>query len=431
VAATIPCQLESTCAPSEFSSNGRLPPDNALSDYSDIVLLDLKEPVALHLGAATLVEKPWDASTRMIFLVHWPDGKDAGIGIGRASKIRNYTRRWAHDVPSQGGSSGGGCFDLEFRLIGLHQGRWDNVRRLVPLDGMLERLREEVANDVAPPILWSLSGTLSGQLVMGRDGFFKALPEIHQGRSAKGLRVKRFDAEADLSGIPFTYLLLERMLARLPAPPQLLRISFETVVSDLPAEIVKRARLLGIEVADTPAEQGVAPDQTAPEAVESDRGRRVAQHLDTAAAADSRVLWIFIEHPSALFSEPVRYALEAFIDQALRLPSLRLLVAGYEAVALPGTEFNTIAEARQSSTPGFLTEYTGGFERQDLINLLTRAAQDLRLDVPANWAPGAAAGLLAGCQARLGRYPQENVADVVEKARVVLQGLPGLKDGSA
>lgn len=422
IEADFPPLLQYPCARCEFTSGGLPKTDNDLEDRHDVALLTLKRPAALHLGAALLPEEAPAFRSRAVYLVHYPKGKDVGVGTGPVRKIARFGRRWAHTIQADAGSSGGGCFDTRFRLIGIHQGRLDVQRRLVPVTEFLARLRKEVANDIAPTTIWSLDGRIDGQLVLGRDDFFIALAEAGKSAtSVRGIKVKRTDAAGDLSGIPFTFALIEQVLCRPATPPFLVRISFDAAVGDLPGEILRRARLSGLDTGELLTQDGVAPGETAPEAVEADRGRRAATLVNSAAAAADRLAWIFIEHPSVIFTETPRYALEAFIDQALRLPNLRLVVAGFEAVALPGTEFQTLEAAGRSPTPGFLVDYLRGFSRQDVVNLVDRALAELHIETGPGWSAGVTTAAVAGVPRELGRYARAHVQTVVERVRESLR----------
>jgi hypothetical protein len=58
-------------------------------------------------------------------------------------------------------------------------------------------------------------------------------------------------------------------------------------------------------------------------------------------------------------------------------PHLRLVVAGFETVPLPGQEFPAPSAAVDTGPPGLVVEYLGGFTRSDVLNFLTRASEDL------------------------------------------------------
>ncbi|HEY0116383.1 MAG TPA: hypothetical protein VGB54_11730, partial [Allosphingosinicella sp.] len=109
------------------------------------------------------------------------------------------------------------------------------------------------------------------------------------------------------------------------------------------------------------------------EAVGADRGRRVAAELDRRAGALGIQLWVFIDHPAISFGDDPRAILDGFIDQALRLPRLRLVVAGYEAVTLPGVEFDE--QPAGDGPAGLITDIIAGFAEGDVRLFLHDAAE--------------------------------------------------------
>jgi hypothetical protein len=78
--------------------------------------------------------------------------------------------------------------------------------------------------------------------------------------------------------------------------------------------------------------------------------------------------------PSITFGDAARSTLEAFIDAVLHLDHLRLAIAGYEAVALPGQDFFDEPPETAIGDPGLMTEMLTGFRRSDVRHLLMQAA---------------------------------------------------------
>ena len=85
------------------------------------------------------------------------------------------------------------------------------------------------------------------------------------------------------------------------------------------------------------------------------------------------MLWLFIDNPAIAFGDEQRAALEGFIDRALRLEHLRLVVAGYEAWPVPGTAYAS-GTAPPEGSPGLMVEYLAGFKREDVARMLDLAA---------------------------------------------------------
>ncbi len=376
VSALLPPQFASSCSLREYQ--GHMPAnDDEIVDQHDIAVLRLERPAGALLGTASLPPTPAAYATNAgLLLVHYPNATDQGIGLGAMTRIRNLTARWSHTVGTRGGSSGGGCFDSSFTLAGIHQGKNGMAQgRLVPTACFHATLRAVIDADVAPPRMWSLDGTPDGDLVIGRQTVFAgfAAARAETGR-VRGVRVKRADASAGLSGLGFTFLMLERLVARSPTT-RCCRISFEVLVPDLADEIARRVTDAGIPTLSLPTAGAVSISETATEAVGMDRSRRVADAIDRAAGELGIQLWLFIDHPMVAFGTEIRTALEAFVDQVLRLPRLRLMIVGYEAVAMPGLEFDVLPYPPGDGAPGLLTDVITGFGESDVRLFLMDAAR--------------------------------------------------------
>jgi hypothetical protein len=372
--AHVPAAYFSKCSVDEFKS--RFPrSDRDVADLHDVAVLRLARPAGALLGTAKLPESPVEyKANRPMFLVHYPDGQDRGIGVGAITRIRNLNARWSHTIGTKGGSSGGGCFDVSRTLIGIHQGLDSRRRgRLVPISRFYDKLREIVANDEAPRRMWSLDETPDGEFIVGRQGFFEAFAMVRRNRRVRGIRIKRANAAGDLSGIPFSFHMLEQMTARIPEL-RLVRVSFETLLTDVADEIARRVSDTGIAVDPVSPAAGVADGQSAPEAVGADRGRRVAALIDRKCAELGVQAWIFIEHPAIVFGDSLRSALEAFVDASLQLDNIRLVIAGYEAVAMAGQDFYAEPNPPDEGGRGLMTELIAGFRASDVRLFLSDAA---------------------------------------------------------
>lgn len=373
--AHVPAAFHSMCALEEYKD--QFPKDDrAVQDLHDVAVLRLAKPVGALLGAAKLPKGPITYRARnSIFLVHYPKGQDVGIGVGAINKIENLTARWGHSIRTEGGSSGGGCFDTDLNLVGIHQGRDPNDNgRMVPTSRYLANLQSIVANDEAPMRMWSLDETPAGELVIGRQGFFEAFAAARRNPRVRGIRIKRAQAAGDLSGLPFSYMMADRLTAR-ATDMRLMRLSFESLVSDVANEIARRATACGLQVDAIAPEQGVADGQSAPEAVGADRGRRAALALDRVAGLRGLQVWVFVDHPAIAFGDEQRSALEAFIDQSLKLENIRLIIAGFEAVALPGQDFYDIPNPDVEGGRGLITEILVGFQPNDVRLFLIDAGK--------------------------------------------------------
>ncbi|HKP80184.1 MAG TPA: hypothetical protein VJU34_13785, partial [Phenylobacterium sp.] len=107
------------------------------------------------------------------------------------------------------------------------------------------------------------------------------------------------------------------------------------------------------------------------------RSRRVALAADEAAARLDGQVWVYFDHPAVAFADPPRWALAAFVDQVLRSANLRVVLAGYELLQLPGEAFENPPPPGSAGGRGLVVEYLNGFRRGDVEALVERAAGGL------------------------------------------------------
>ncbi|WP_264317127.1 MULTISPECIES: serine protease [Pseudomonas] len=373
----------SPCADVEWYE-GRAPKSDAeVIDRHDVALLRLRQPAGIHLSFATLASPPYEyIGPAAIILISHPNGQWQGLEFTSLKRLRNLTARWGYRVHgNKGGSSGGGCFDSSFSLVGIHQGRAPGGGRLVPLVRFHSLVHQAIANDETPEKLWSLDGTPYSGLVVGRDGFFVGYHAAMRGAArVRGLWIRRVNLKHDVSGLPFSYELLDKLVARSPNA-RVIRVSFDTLVQDLPAEIARRAADASLQVAPPQARSGVGVDQTEPEAMIADRSRNLAQALEDKALALGITLWVFFDHPSVMFGDESRWALTAFVDQALRLKHLRVALAGYEAIQMPGAQFQFQMDAEGEGAPGLMIEYIADVRKEDVQNLIRYACDAMQRSI--------------------------------------------------
>jgi V8-like Glu-specific endopeptidase len=424
VAAVLPARFHSRCGDRELKD--LLPEnDNEVADAHDIALLQLRRPVGASLGYVRLADSGMVLRTRdALSLIHYPSGRFGGLSQGIVVKLRGLTSRWGHSMATRQGSSGGGCVNSRLLLVGVHQGRVPprsggsaSRGRFVPVTRFPSALLELIRDDEAPPAVWSLDGTVQGRLVLGRRDLFAAFVAASRaGGRIRGIHVRRLSAEADTAGIPFTALILDHLVAR-GTNLLLVAVRFEEAVADLAEEVLQRARLAGLEVGELGVAQGVAPEQTTLEAAISDRARRAAVLLDAAAGRACRRVWIFIENPSAVFGEALRVGFEAFVDQALRLENLRLVIAGFEVVTIPGQAFRYATDAERPGPPGLMTEFLDGFRRADVEHLVRTASADLSVPVYAQLLTHIVDKALEAVTPRAGVYTISDAKEVVRAIR--------------
>jgi V8-like Glu-specific endopeptidase len=400
--------------PTDDEYSGHWPwQDASFTERHDVVLLQLERSDGVRLGYAELpAAAPRLPSRSHMYMLDFPGGQDLGWGHGRTRKLRGITGRVGHDAGALSGSSGGPCFNTGLEMIGLHQGRLASCKRLVPIGRFLEAVREVVLGDIAPTTLWSLDGTRSGEIVIGRLGFFEAVAEASKPiTNARGIRLYRRDPSRQGSeGLNFSLRLLERLLALRPDQHRLVRIAFDHPERDLLAAIRAAAELQGLAVPEATAAPGVRLGETTPEATLNDRARHLANALN--AAAGQRLFWLFFANPTGGLSEPERFALEAVMGAALSQPSLRVVVAGFETITMPGEEFASPGEAAGASAAGLIVENLGWFTKDDIRRFLRAAAEALGRSFTGDEIPEIVGAATSGLQPGHGNYGYNHASDL-------------------
>lgn len=424
--AKVPAAFQSECGVAEYRGNAPLR-DSDVENRHDVALLELTQPAAAHLGHVSLAAPTQPRARSRVVLVHFPRGVKKVIDFGEAGKIRNVTARRRHNVDTEDGSSGGACFNENLEFIGVHQGRFDKTRRFVPAELFVDDVLEFVSKDVAPTTLWSLDGTPTGPLVVGRNPFFRAVAAAGDptGR-VRGVRIKRTDLDATSTGLAFSHDILQQLLARRGPDHRLLRIELDQVINDLVAGIRSRARLIGLAVPEPLVDEAaVAPGQAPPETTIKNRAENLAAALEAAAATIGSTVWVFVDNPSVLLSEASRLTIESFVGAALSKPHLRLVIAGLETASLPGAEFLGPPTADGDRSTGLIVDFIGEFRRADILDLLTVASLELTGDVDGAklgaWVDTAVVGLAN----TNGLYDPTLLPEVVSRLRTALQVLAG------
>ncbi|PVM71684.1 hypothetical protein DDF65_23550 [Caulobacter radicis] len=374
----------SPCTIAEFAN--QFPANDAdFADCHDVALLRLSRPDGMRLNFLRVPDvAPRLPSQANVFVLDFPDGRPSGWGIGRVEPIAGFEARVPHDSLTNGGSSGAACVNTRYELVGIHQGRWEPARRLVPLTRFHGPVMEQVRTDVAPRFLWSLTDTLDGQLVIGRDLFFEGVAEASRpGGRVRGVRVSRMNLTAGTTGLAFSAALLETVLDRDPGRHLLIRLGFDQPLQDLLGQVRRRAAEAGLALEPDAAPEGARAGDTTPEAAAGDEARRLAQALDAAVLAKGpdRLLWFFFENPATGLTEGERIAFEAFVDAALKQPGLRMVIAGFETISTPGEEFADAGAGASEGPPGLVVEYVGHIKRREVEILVERAGRALQLDL--------------------------------------------------
>jgi hypothetical protein len=417
-AVRVPVAHASMCGDAEYQ--GHAPTnEKAVAGRHDVALLAMDRPVASHLGHVEIASPlPGLRTNDDVVLVHFPDGATDFVGTGKMRKIRRVTARWRHSVGTLGGSSGGGCFNRELQLIGIHQGELLAEGRFVPLERFVAPVLEQIARDREPAMLWSLDGTPAGVLVVGRGELFRSVAVAgNPGRRVRGVRIKRRAIDAGSAGLAFSHDILVALLARRGVEHRVVRVTQDEIVPDLVAEIRRRAARKGIKVPAPPTEPGVAPGAAPPETTAKDRAAILASAVDDVAAAQGLTVWFFFDNPTTTVSEAARLAFEGFVGAALVQPHLRLVIAGFETLPLPGEEFRSVSPFDGDGPPGLAVEIIGGFRSSDVKDMLSAACRDLTGAVDVAAVENATATALVDVPNMNGVYEDDQLKKVTRQLR--------------
>ena len=300
----------------------------------------------------------------------------------------------------------------------------------MPVDRFLAQVLEHVKKDTTPPTLWSLDGTVTGQLVVARDLFFEAIAAAGEtSKRVRGIRIKRKEIDAGAAGLAFSHDILEKLLPRKGPNHILVRVTQDKIVPDLVADIRRRVRLKGLTIPEPATEPGVALGQAPPETTAKDRAAILAAAIEAAAAATDQTIWVFFDNPTVALTEAARLAFEGFVDAALVQPHLRLVIAGFETLSLSGQEFAGASPPEGDRSPGLVVEFLGGFRRSDLLNLMTRASQELTGTTDQPTLEAAVTRALVNLENFNDTYADEQLATVDQRLRLDLEVLRGQAAG--
>ncbi len=360
---------------------GNLPPPEAMDTHPDVALLRLDQPLGRLFGQMALPERLPDWTGPGLFaLIHFPDGQQRGLSTGRIQRDGPDDIRQFHTVNTEGGSSGGPGFDRDFTFLGLHQGRWQAFRRIVPYARFAQHpeFRAELANDRPPAHLWSLDGSPEGHIIIGRAAFFDPLVVIIEGcaPNLRGIWTKRMDTSRS-EGLGFGFRLLDAFLSAHDLAQDRIRLTTGAETDDLIAHL--HAQVFGAD-GDLAAHPGVASGQTTSVATDAERAQALADQLQARATERGRPLWVYFENPPSGLSQDAQIQFEHLIDALTRRADLRLVLAGFETYDLAPLQFSHPDEARHASARGLAVEYLGHFRRSDLVATVRAISDDLDLD---------------------------------------------------
>lgn len=405
--------------------------DAAYAGHSDFALLRLKVPAGASLSAVPIPATAWTPTVAAtVALLHFPGEHDHGVGFGQIEQVTGPSCRWRYNAQTQGGSSGGPCFNTQGEFIGIHQGKSSalaQVQRLVPFELFQTELAAEVDRDLWPDYLWSLDGRIDGTLVIGRADLFAAF-KIMAAPEARNrvLRIKRQDPSHYATGLGYSVNLVRRLIERQPAGHRAIVLSWPQAIYDdfdIIAQLISEARTLGIVAAQAGGDvAGAAEGQTGQATVIKGRSESLLADLARCAEQRGEIVWIIVENATMLPGSQV-VALETLASLAPRWSRLRLVLIGNENVSLPDPELRVADYAAAGGGAGLpLVELLGPIARADVEEFIRRVHQDRLGEAPLDsqlnpWTNN----VLAGLHPVNNRYDLSDLPAIAAKLRNLLE----------
>ncbi|MEW9920940.1 serine protease [Marimonas sp. MJW-29] len=364
--------------------NGQLPPAAEVDKHRDAALLRVGLPLGLSYGYCTLPEPPVDwVGSRLMTLVHYPQGNIRGLTRGRVLRDGLDDIRLRHDVDTAGGSSGGLAFDRDLQFIGIHQGRWNDFRKLVPhaVFASAPGFVDAIARDRPRRYLWSLDDDIDGQLIIGRGQFFAGLAKMVEEPASlmRGIWVRRTDT-TKTTGLSFSFEMLRAFLKNRirPSDPETKHLCFQIATDLEETDLISTLALEVLGALAAGAAPGVRAGETSDVAEARDRAVRLAQDLQRRAADEGATFWLFFEPPpDGKLSDSARTQFEHLAEWLVTHRNLRLVLVGFEQYALAPLKFQRAQEADTARKPGLLVDPLGRFTDADVQVTLQAMLSDL------------------------------------------------------
>lgn len=414
--------ISSDCTEDELQ--GKFPAEDALYiGHNDVAVIRLVSPEGMRVGFLKLPPADHTLQTNdNVCLMHYPGGRGNDVSFNAVRKIRNITARWKYAVGAQPGSSGGPCVNTKFALVGIHQGAWEQEKRLVPASLFLQPVAGAVSTDIAPTALWSLDDALDGRLVLGRDRLFECLAGANRpGSKTRGIRIKRRKLNSEM-GLNFSLDAVTAILAREPDRNVVVRIAFESSNDALFPLLLRGLQAAGYNISLASDRPGADLKDTTLEANLNEAARAFAAHiegLNDNGRAEPRRFWFLFENAAGGIREVLRLQFEAFWAAAIANPNLRIVVAGFETISTPGAE-EAFPRTDDTVPAHVVVEYIGEFTRGDVVTLFERAGLPLDATAP-GWADTEADLALQGLPETNGRYDFSVIEEVIERVRTSLK----------
>jgi hypothetical protein len=392
---------------------------NILREHPDVALLAIEQPMMTYceLPANPL---PWVAGRQKLCLSHKQDDQGKGVTFvtGRAT-IDDPPRielEWEDGV-TRPGSSGGSVFNTDLEFVGFHQAKLNGVSRIVPYTTFagIEAFLKAIAEDRAPPFIFSLTGRVDGHLIIGRQRYCHAIHDVARGAAPhlRGIWIKRMEID-QTTGLEFSYDLLCQVLAQNGQAAQVFRVELSLGVEDLLETLNERLHG-GAPLAARP---GAAEDETSEGASDKDRARQLVDRLAKAAGAtEGKPAWIYFDNPRGGLRKAAQQQLELLLAMILSDTRLRFVMAGGETYSVPGPK----AEIASALTaPGVMVDYIGQFDREDVRYTLEAINRSLGLGLKEAAVNNVLDQALDGVESQGTVYRSSEVKTVSENLRTFL-----------
>jgi len=405
----------SRCLQSE--ETGEVPTSENAKRFCDAALLWLEDPIGREYGHLKLGDAPPEVEgVELFFLVHFPNGADKGLSIGKLIRNAGDTR-CCHTVQTAPGSSGGVGFNHSSEFVGIHQGAWPTVRRLVPYSQFSgnESFKEIIEADVPPARLWSLTDTPDGHFIIGRDDYFRALNSILSQNEIRprGVWIRR-SREMRKVGLSFSFDVAAKYLRIREVPHLIKRVQINAETNDLLVRVTERFFGTGESLE---AHTGVATDETTGAAHDEDIARQLAERLARLAQETGRSIWLYLEDPGGDLLRDIQLQLEHLAREILLQDDVYLILSGFETYELQVNRVDRL-ETLQPDARAMFSEYLIHFTLSDVEATLKAATSAMGLQWEDQVIEHEVVQTLAGIDAvNAGTYSGEHLKTVSERLR--------------
>lgn len=415
-----PAQVVWVSACLRIEANGDIPAPQHAKSFADVALLKTTDPIGREYGHITLGNptEP-EGLTELIVMPHYPNGAFAGLAHGDLARAPDDIRS-KHSIQTAPGSSGAPGFCRNTHFIGLHQGAWEDVRRLVPYTQFHDNpeFQAMIAGDVPPRELWSLTDKIDGHVIIGRGQYFQMFNAVAEGThpSLRGSWIQR-DAFDQREGLGFSYDIAVKYLDILGLPHSIHRVQIDGDTEDLFEKVHENVFVQG---AAPEANDGVREDETTEAANDEDRSKALALRLAQLARSRGASVWLFFEDPQRDMKDSIRQQLQHFVAMLLQEEGVYLILSGFDTLESAVPTVSDL-DALDPDRPALLVETLRRFTHSDVETVLRAAAADLRLGWDRERAESEARDLLQPFPLEAGAYNARYLREAAKRIQELLK----------